>query len=76
VEQPAVDDRVEGLAERDEVEGVEHPKASVDAGLDGLAAGDLDGARGDVDAKGAGAVARGEDRVLASGHSRRPGASR
>ena len=30
-----------------------------------LRAGDLDGARGDVDAEGAGAVARGEDRVLA-----------
>ena len=43
VEQPAVDDRVEGLAERDEAERIDHLKASVDA-LGGLAAGDLDGA--------------------------------
>jgi hypothetical protein len=56
VEQPAVDDGVEGLAERVEVEGVEHLEAGVDAALGGLAAGDLDGARGDVDADGAGAV--------------------
>ena len=65
VEQPAVDDGVEGLAERVEAKRVEHLEAGVDAALGGLAAGDLDGARGDVDAEGAGAVARGEDRVLA-----------
>ena len=55
VEQPAVDDRVEGLAERVEAERVEHLEAGVNAALGGLAAGDLDGARGDVDAEGVGA---------------------
>ena len=64
VEEPAVDDRVEGRAERVEAERVEDLEAGVDAALDGLAAGDLDGARGDVDAEGAGTAARGEERVL------------
>jgi hypothetical protein len=41
VEQAAVDDRVEGLAECDEADRVEHLKASVDAVFGGLAAGDL-----------------------------------
>jgi hypothetical protein len=65
VEQPAVDDGVEGLAERVEVAGVEHLEAGVDAAQGRLAAGELDGAPGDVDTDGASVVERGEDGVLA-----------
>ncbi len=48
-----------------DTERVEHLEAGVDVALGGLAAGGLDGECRDVDAEGAGAQARSEDRVLA-----------
>ena len=66
VEQPAVEDRVEGLAERIEAHRVEHLEGGIDPPLSGLALGDLDRARGDVDAKGVGTAKCSENRVLAS----------
>ena len=65
VEQPAVNDGVEGLAKPVEVERVEHLEAGVDAALGGLVAGDLDGAGRDVDAESAGAMEGCKDGVLA-----------
>jgi hypothetical protein len=47
------------------VAGVEHLEAGVDAAQGRLAAGELDGAPGDVDTDGASVVERGEDGVLA-----------
>ena len=56
---------VSKVSPSDEVERVEHREAGVGATLGGLAAGEGDGAREDVDAEHRGAVARGEDRMLA-----------
>ena len=64
MEQTAVDDGVEGLAQRVEVERIVHLKTGIGTTLDRLATGVLDGARGNVDTEGTGAVKRGEDRVL------------
>src|SRR5258708_27985470 len=65
VEQPTVEDRLEGLAERVEAQRVEHLEDGLDTALIGLAPGDLDRALGDVDAEGLGTAASGKDRVLA-----------
>ena len=65
VEEPAVDDRLEGLVERVEAQRVEHLEDGLDPAFSGLALGDLDRARGDVDAEGVGALARREDCVFA-----------
>ncbi len=65
VEQPAVDDRVEGLAESVEAERVENLEDRPHAAFGGLAPGDPNRSWRDVDAEGVGAAAPGEDRVLA-----------
>src|SRR5262245_42160488 len=69
MKQSTVDNGVEGLAERDEVERVDHPEAGIDAARGRLAAGGLDGASGDVDTAGVGAVERGEEGVFAGAAS-------
>jgi hypothetical protein len=75
VEQPAVEDCVKGLAERVEAQRVEHLENGLDPTLSGLAPGDLNRARGDIDAEGDGAAVRGQDRVFtgpAAASSRAP----
>ena len=65
VEQPAVEDGFKGLTEGVDPKHVQDLEAGIDAAIGGLAAGDLDGSLGDVDAERFGAVTRGEDGVLA-----------
>src|SRR5215470_17898816 len=69
MKQSAVDDSVERLAERVEIQRVEHPETGIDAARGRLAAGGLDGASGNVDTAGAGAVERGKDGVFAGAAS-------
>lgn len=66
VEQTAVEDGVEGLAERVETQRVEHLQDDLGPTVGGLASGNLNRARGDIDSEGEGAAARGQDRVLTS----------
>jgi hypothetical protein len=70
VEQPAVEDRVEALAERVEAQHVEHLEDGLDSALSGLAPSDFNRARGDIDAEGDGTTAGGQDRVFTSPASR------
>jgi hypothetical protein len=65
MEQTAVEDRVELLAERAEVERVSHDEPDGEVPLDGLAPGDPDGGRRSVDAGGGKPETRGHQGMLA-----------
>ena len=65
VEEAAVEDRVESLAERRQIERVGDDEADGHRAVAGLGLGELDGGRREIDPDGGQAEVRGHDRVLA-----------